>query len=247
MRVSKSGGETVTMSKSSTLLLCVTLAAGAAALSAQAAHAAEAEDDDGGLSSSWSDRMSDSIKNTIGKATSKIGIGKPPGPAPREAPSGCPTIEILDGTQVQRVMAPGATGNAGLRYQYSLNDVGRECSISGTRVSVKVGANGRVLLGPVGTPGHFEVPLRVVVFSDADQKPVQSKLFRVPASVGSGQDSVSFAFVSDMIDVPMAAGRTAGEYSIKVGIDAGKGDGAPAAVAKGGHRRLRKEAAAANQ
>ena len=145
-------------------------------------------------------------------------------------------------------MSPGATGNEGLRYQYSLHDVGRECSISGGRIGVKVGANGRVLLGPVGAAGHFDVPIRVVVFSDADQKPVESKLFRVPATVGGGQASVPFEFVSDMINVPVAAGRTAADYSIKVGIDAGKGgDRAPSASAKAARHRLRKEAAAISQ
>ena len=233
--------------RSAAWLLCVTVSAGAGALSTSAAHAASDEDDDGGLSSGWTDRMSDSIKNTIGKATSKIGIGRPAGPAPKEAPSGCPTIGILDGTQVQRVMAPGATGNEGLRYQYSLHDVGRECSLSSGRIGVKVGANGRVLLGPVGAAGRFDVPLRVVVFSDADQKPVQSKLFRVPATVAGGQSSVPFEFVSEMIDVPVAAGRTAADYSIKVGIDAGKDDGTPTAGIKAARRHLRKEAAATGQ
>ena len=243
MRVGRDNRGAVARSKSAALLLCVTMAAGTAALWTPVAHAADA-DDDGGLSQNWSDRMSDSIKNTIGKATKAVGLGKPPGPAPKEAPSGCPTIEILDGTEVSRVMTPGVTGNEGLRYQYSLHDVGRECSISGGHVAVKVGANGRVLLGPVGAAGHFDVPLRVVIFSDADQKPVLSKLFRVPATIASGQASVPLAFVSEMIDVPVAAGRTAADYSIKVGIDAGKGDGAPAAAAKGGHHHLRKEAAA---
>ena len=244
MRVGRGDRGAVARSRSAALLLCVTMVAGAAALWTPVAHAAD-DDDDGGLSQNWSDRMSDGIKNTIGKATKAVGLGKPPGPAPKEAPSGCPTIEILDGTEVSRVMAPGATGNGGLRYQYSLHDVGRECTISGGHVAVKVGANGRVLLGPVGAAGHFDVPLRVVIFSDADQKPVLSKLFRVPATIASGQASVPVAFVSEMIDVPVAAGRTAADYSIKVGIDAGKGAvGAPSAVAKGSRHHLRKEAAA---
>ncbi len=242
MRVGRGDSRMANGLRSAAMLLCLTMATSTAALWTSAAHAAD--DDDGGLSPSWSDRMSDSIKASIGKATNAVGLNKPPGPAPREAPSGCPTIAILDGTQVQRVMTPGATGNAGLRYQYSLNEVGRECTTSGGRIAVKVGANGRVLLGPVGSAGHFDVPIRVVVFSDADQKPVESKLFRVPATVGAGQASIPFEFVSEMITVPVAAGRTAADYSIKVGIDAGKGDGAPSAVAKGGRHHLRKEAAA---
>ena len=233
-------------STSAALLLCVIMAAGAAMPWTPTAHAAD-DDDDGGLSPGWTDRMSDSIKTSVGKATSAVGLGKPPGPAPKEAPSGCPTIEILDGTEVQRVMVPGATGNEGLRYQYSLHDVGRECSISGARISVKVGANGRVLLGPVGAPGHFDVPIRVVVFSDADQKPVVSRLFRVPATINGGGASTPFTFASETIDVPISAGRTAADYSIKVGIDAHKGDGAPTTAGKSGHRHFRKEEAAAGQ
>ena len=233
MRLGWGNGDAVRGSSAAALLLCVTMGVGSLALWTTAAVAAD-DDDDGGLTSSWSDRMSESIKNSIGKATKAVGIGKPPGPAPKEAPSGCPTIEILDGTQVQRVMTPGVTGNEGLRYQYSLHDVGRECSVAAGRVSVKVGASGRVLLGPVGAAGRFDVPIRVVVFSDADQRPVESKLFRVPATIGGGRASVPFEFVSDMISVPVAAGRTAADYSIKVGIDAGKGDGAPRATAKAG-------------
>ena len=218
-------------------LLVGTLAAGVAC----APGAQAADDADDGLSSSWSDKISDSFKNGITKATHAVGLGKPPGPAPKEAPSGCPSIAILDGTQVSRVMAPGATGNAGLRYQYSLYDVGRECTLAGSQVSVKVGAGGRVLLGPAGAAGHFDVPIRVVVFSEVEQKPVQSKLFKVPATMAAGQASVPFQLVSDAMAVSIPAGRSAGDYSIKVGIDAGKSDAGPTAATKP-RRHLKKEA-----
>ncbi len=212
-------------------------------VSATWTSAARAADDvDDGLSSSWSDKISDSFKNGMTKATRAIGLGKPPGPAPKEAPSGCPSIAILDGTQVSRVMAPGATGNAGLRYQYSLYDVGRECTLTGSQVNVKVGAGGRVLLGPAGTAGHYDVPIRVVVFSEVEQKPIQSKLFKVSATMAAGQASVPFQLVSDAMAVAIPAGRSAVDYSIKVGIDAGKGDGTPAAAGKPRHH-MKKEAA----
>lgn len=193
-------------------------------------------DDDDPLSPSWSDKIGNSIKNSVGGTTKMLGFGKPPPPPTPEAPSGCPTIAILDGTAAQRVLAPGATGNQGLRYQYSLFNVGRECSISGGRISVKVGAGGRVLLGPAGSAGHFDVPVRVVVFSEVDQKPVESKLYRVPASVGAGQDAAPFQFVSDNLVVPISAGRTGADYSIKVGLDS-KGGADVVKTSKARHRR----------
>ncbi len=187
-----------------------------------AASAKEDEEED-----SWSQAISEKMKNSISAATAKMGLNKPPGPAPLEAPSGCPTIALLPGTESSRVMAPGATGNQGLRYQYSLQTVGRECTIAGDRVSIRVGADGRVLLGPAGAAGRFDVPIRVAVFSETQGKPVESRLFRMGVSVPAGQASVPFQFVSETVVVRIPPGRT-GEYSIKVGIDGGgKADAGP--------------------
>jgi hypothetical protein len=219
------------------------LAASVVAVSCAPVRAAD--DDDYGLNPSWSDKLSESMKEQIGKAEKAVGFGRPSGPAPIENPSGCPPIAILDGTEAQRVMAPGATGNTGLKYQYSLFSVARECSMAGGRMSVKIGAGGRVLLGPAGAAGRFDVPIRVVVFSEIDHKPVQSKLFRVSASVGSGQASAPFQFVSDQVVVPIASGRTGDDYSIKVGID-GKG-GPDVGAAKPARHHKKKDVATASQ
>ena len=207
----------------------VALFAGIALAAIAPAHA---DDDDPG----WSDRLGESFKSGMTSATKAMGFGKPTPPPAKESPSGCPTIAILDGTTSSRVMAAGATGNEGLKYQYSLLNVGRECSTAGNRMSVKIGANGRVLLGPAGAAGHFEVPIRVVIVSMLDGKPVESKLYRVPANVASGQPSVPYEFVSDSILVPIGAGRTGDDYAIKVGIDGGKGADVGAKVTKV-HRR----------
>ena len=189
-----------------------------------------AADDDG--TENWSDKLSNSMKETIGKASHAVGLGKPEAPPVVESPSGCPTISILDGTTAQRVLAPGASGNEGVRYQYSLYHVGRTCNSSGAAMSVKVGGDGRVLLGPAGTAGHFDVPVRVVIFSEVEQKPVASKLYRVPASIAAGQSATPFQFVSDNLPIPIAAGRKGSDYSIKVGIDTGKGEAGGEKTAK---------------
>ena len=202
---------------------------------------AHADEDNPG----WADRLGESFKNGVSSATKAVGLGKPAPPPAKESPSGCPTIAILDGTTSSRVMAPGATGNEGLKYQYSLLNVGRECSTAGARMSVKIGANGRVLLGPAGTSGHFEVPIRIVIVSTIDGKPVESKLYRVSANVASGQPSVPYDFVSESILVPIGAGKTGDDYAIKVGIDGGKSSDVGAKVTKVHRRRAAKTAESA--
>ncbi len=224
-------------------LVCVTATA-ACLGSTLVAHA---EDDVDVLNPTWSDKIGKSISNGMASTTKAIGLGgKPIAPPPSEAPSGCPTIAILDGTQSQRVMAPGGTDNQSVRYQYSLFNVGRECSISGNRIAMKIGAGGRVLLGPAGAAGRFDIPIRVVVYSERAQKPIESKLYRVAASVASGQDGAPFQFVSDSLVVPLGAGQTGADYSIKVGFDS-KGTAAEAKPGKAHRGKHKPVESAASQ
>jgi hypothetical protein len=224
--------------------LLLAIGAGVLSLTLCAGTPARADDDDD--DSSWTDKIGDGIKNTFTSAGKAVGLGsKPEGPPARESPSGCPTIAVLDGTAGSRVMAANGAGNQGVRYQFSLGDVGRQCSVGGGRASIKVGASGRVLLGPAGAPGTFDVPIRVVVYSELQQKPVTSKLYRVPASVPAGRSSAPFQFVSDDIVVP-TSGNAAAEYSIKIGLDSGKG-GNDTAPAKKRSRHARQPVASTSQ
>ena len=202
---------------------------------------AKDDDDDGSNSGGWTEGITTSVKDTFSAAQKKMGLDHPAPPPPPEASAGCPTISLLPGTEAQRVMAPGATDNSGLRYQYSVINVGRECAVYGNRVSIKVGADGRVLLGPMGAAGHFDVPIRVVVFSQSQRKPVESRLFKVPVSLPAGQTAAPFNFVSDAISVAIPQGRST-DYSIMVGIDPGKAD----AGAKPHHGRRQKAAKTAS-
>ena len=220
---------------------CVSAAVQAIALMSvvvSSGMAVAADDDEDYKPPGWMDRMGDSVKETFSGAGKKLGLGKPPAPPVPEAPSGCPTIAVLPGTESQRVMAPGGSGNQSVRYQFSLSNVGRECVLSGNSVTIKVGAEGRVLPGPVGTAGHFDVPIRVAVFTEAPQNATERRPFQVPLSMASGQTSVHPNFVSDRVTVTIPQGH-ASEYSIKVGFDAGKGGGA-APVEKTKHARRHK-------
>ena len=136
----------------------------------------------------------------------------------------CPHVEVIEGTSAYRSTA-GGQGNGAVRYQYSLGNVARECTLTGNQISIKVGVEGRVLIGPAGAPGAFSVPLRFAVRRESDKKPVASKLYRVAATVPAGDTQAGFSLVSDALVVPFTRAAADEDYTVLVGIDAAGGGG----------------------
>ncbi len=163
--------------------------------------------------------------------------GAVPNAARPDAPLQCPTVEVLDGTASYRTYAGTDQSNGNVRYQFSMGEVARDCTKSGSQILLKVGIEGRVLLGPAGAPGSFTVPVRIAVRHDADGKAVATKLYQVPATIAAGTDSTPFQVVSDPIAVPFVSSDADSDYTILVGFDAaGK---APAASAETGRKGRR--------
>ncbi len=133
----------------------------------------------------------------------------------------CPDILILDGTAASQVHAGTPPTNMNLRYQFSLGDVVRECSIEGEQLAIKIGIAGNVLLGPAGSPASFSVPLRVAIISKTDHEPVVTKLYHVAATIAAGQAETDFSLVSEPLLVPFIQDHADVDYEIKVGIDEG--------------------------
>jgi hypothetical protein len=142
-----------------------------------------------------------------------------------EGPVDCPTIEVQDGTASIRVYN-GSEDNAHVRYAFALGDIARECSRNGNQLVLKIGAEGRVLLGPAGSAGSFTVPLRFAVRDDNSQKILTSQLVRIPASIPAGETQTDFSFVSEPFSVPLVP-HPDEDYVILVGFDA-KGQGTTA-------------------
>ena len=146
-----------------------------------------------------------------------------PGPAPaggaREEPIECPVIEILDGTSSYRTYAGTEQTNEAVRYQFSMGEVARDCTKSGKDILMKVGVEGRVLLGPAGAPGAFTVPVRIAVRHDGDGKVVASRFYQAPATIAAGADSTTFQIVSEPLVVPFLSAHADGDYTILVGFD----------------------------
>ena len=158
-----------------------------------------------------------------------------PGPVPAAAHPGdeplrCPGLEVLDGTSSYRTYAGADQSNGNVRYQFSMGDVARDCTRSGTDILMKVGVEGRVLLGPAGAAGSFTVPVRIAVRRDSDQKPAAAKLYQVPATIAAGETTGSFTIVTDPIAVPFITAHADDDYTILVGFDSATKPAAEAAA-----------------
>ncbi len=126
----------------------------------------------------------------------------------------CPQVIIADGGAAVRAQSGQDSGS--LRHQISILNVARECTPTGNGgFRLKVGVEGRILLGPAGGAGNYGATLTTVVMRGTTQ--VARRAARVGGAVGSGQGGTDFSHVEDGIVVP--AGR--GDVEIIVGLGGG--------------------------
>lgn len=133
-------------------------------------------------------------------------------PLPEAPPSNedieCPQVEILDGGAAIRV-----EGGGSVRHQLSLGQTARECQLVGNNISVKIGVEGRALLGPSGSPGTFAAPVRFVI--KRGDKVMVSRLQRTSVTIPAGQTSAAFIMIEDNLLVP----KDGEEMTIVIGFD----------------------------
>ncbi len=143
------------------------------------------------------------------------------GPAATVAPGAgrvlterCPYTEVRDGTAVHRI---GGTDPNELRYQATITETARECTVTASGLSIKVGIEGRVVVGPKGGAGRVTLPLRIAVTRDL-QNPVWTKLYHVTIDVPAGAPSVAFTQIEEAI--PLNIPDTESDaYRIFIGFD----------------------------
>lgn len=151
----------------------------------------------------------------------------------------CPEIVVLEGTAASQVHAGTPPTSANLRYQFGLTDAARECSLEGDQLTIKIGVAGKVLLGPAGTGGTYNVPVRMAIVRVHGNEPLVSKLYHAAVTVGVAAAEADFTIVSEPLHVPFTQDHTEDDYNIKVGIDdaAGADKAANADKAAGKHAK----------
>lgn len=152
------------------------------------------------------------------------GSGTPPAQpaaAAGVAGDGCPQIDIRDGAETYTVQGdPAQTSATGVRYQASLSQVARQCTVAGGTLTLRIGVQGRIILGPAGGPGQVDLPIRYAVVQEGQTpKTIATKFKHVPAEVPSDKSYVVFSDVDDSLSFPMPARADLAAYMVYVGFD----------------------------
>jgi hypothetical protein len=133
----------------------------------------------------------------------------------------CPNVEYRQGAATWAVNGPATESAAfSLRYQGSFVQTARECILNGGNVTIKVGVQGRVVVGPAGTPGTVNVPLRYALVREGlEPKTLWTKLFMVPVSIPAGQLNQPWIHVEEEMTVPRPSDQDLEAYVIYIGFD----------------------------
>jgi hypothetical protein len=143
----------------------------------------------------------------------------------------CPVINVPAGMSSYASYA-GAASPENVRYQLVLSNFARECTlVSGTSIGIKIGIEGRVLIGEKGSPGTYSAPLTINV-RDRDNNSVYTKTVQVSASVPPGDSQGVFKVIDSGILLPLSLAKPVRYYEIQIGFG-----GSKAAVAARKKRR----------
>jgi hypothetical protein len=148
-------------------------------------------------------------------------MSRPPPKMPSTPKVECPGLDIRPGASTLNiaVKTDGATGSD-LRYQLSFGQTACECRVQDGRMSIKVGVQGRILLGPLGTPGSVDIPLRYAVVKEGPEpRLIVTKFKRIAATISPGQTHIQFVDIEDGLNFPLPSSAELAAYVVYVGFD----------------------------
>jgi hypothetical protein len=147
---------------------------------------------------------------------------KAPQPVAGAAPDvECPYIQIREGASTLVINGAGDNAAMSLKYQGTFERAARQCAVVAGQMVLKVGVEGRIILGPQGGPGQINVPLRIAVVDEkpSSSKTILTKLILIPVTIASADDNPSFAHVEDNLSFPMPSSAELENYIIYIGFD----------------------------
>lgn len=139
-----------------------------------------------------------------------------------QADVNCPPVEIRMGASTLTIGPSGDKTAMSLKYQGTFARVARECTVVGGDMVMKIGVQGRVIVGPAGGPGEVDVPLRVAVVQETPggMRPIVTKLIHIPVTIAPGQGNALFTHVEEGLAFPLPAPTTLlDDYTAYVGFD----------------------------
>jgi hypothetical protein len=177
--------------------------------------------------SSWLGSTSDWFGSSSGKKVSSSGASTDASAsASADEPDldnvTCPDVTVRAGASTLSIAGKSATDPTALdlRYQGSIVRTARECRVNDKIMTIKVGIEGRVVVGPAGGPGDVDVPLRLAVVQEGPQpKTVLSKFIRIPVTIADS-GYANFTHIDPEISFPLPQPiANLDSYIVYVGFD----------------------------
>ena len=85
---------------------------------------------------------------------------------------------------------------------------------------MKIGVQGRVVLGPQGNPGQVDVPLRIAIVHEGVQpKTLVTKMEKISVTIPPDGGNVPFTHIEEGMNFPMPRGNEIDSYVVYIGFD----------------------------
>jgi len=167
-----------------------------------------------------------SLKDKIESFFSTAGAASEPRPVvnTQQANVDCPLIDIRQGAATLTIPPPSPDGSndaMSLKYQGTFVRAARDCKVVNGQLVMKIGVQGRIIVGPAGGPGAVEVPLRLAVVDQATSgsKTILTKLVRIPVTVASDDSGALFTHIEDNFAFPLPSSAELDNYLVYIGFD----------------------------
>jgi hypothetical protein len=134
----------------------------------------------------------------------------------------CPPVEVRQGASTLTIGPPGDKSAMSVKYQGAFLRQARECAVVDGNMVMKIGVQGRVIVGPMGGPGQVDVPLRIAVVQETPggMRPIATKFVRVPVVLRPNDGNVLFTHIEEGLSFPLPAPTSLlDDYIVYVGFD----------------------------
>ncbi|HEY1746134.1 MAG TPA: hypothetical protein VGG11_05150 [Xanthobacteraceae bacterium] len=134
----------------------------------------------------------------------------------------CPPVEVRQGASTLTISPAGDNSAMSVRYQGEFVRMARNCTVADGNMTMRIGVEGRVIVGPTGGPGEVVVPLRIAVVQETPggTRPVTTKFIRIPVTLGPGDGNKLFAHVEEGLSFPVPSPTSQlDDYVAYIGFD----------------------------
>ena len=163
--------------------------------------------------------MKDKIASFFSGATQK----EPQSVANAQSDVECPFLDIRQGASTLTLPPPPVDGSneaMAIKYQGIFVRAARDCAVVNGQMVMRVGVQGRIIVGPAGGVGQVDVPLRIAVVSAPITAPktVVTRLIRIPVAIGANDDNIGFTHIEEGLSFPLPS-SSADPYIVYIGFD----------------------------